>query len=165
MSDLNFSISPELPADNETIERLNARIFGPGRFARTAARLREGAAQVTELSFTARVGTLMIGSIRYWHQRVGSETKAVLLGPLTIEPLFQGKGIGGALMRASLAVAKEKHPVILLIGDPKYYVKYGFVEVEKDKITLPTPENPSRFQILSFLDKEVTGALRPYPYE
>ena len=41
MSDLPLVIEPETPDDADDIERLNERVFGPGRFARTAYRIRE----------------------------------------------------------------------------------------------------------------------------
>ena len=46
------------------IERLHERTFGPGRYAKTAYRLREGADHRLDLSFTARIGTLLVGSVR-----------------------------------------------------------------------------------------------------
>src|SRR4051812_22866623 len=61
MASLPLVIRPELPGDAAPIERLHERAFGPGRFARTAFRLREGAPHRLELSFTALVGTLLVG--------------------------------------------------------------------------------------------------------
>ena len=77
------------------IERLNERAFGPGRYAKTAYRLREQVAHSLDLSFTARVGTLLVGSVRLSPVRIG-ETKALLLGPLTVEPPFRDRGVGQA---------------------------------------------------------------------
>ena len=62
MSELALTILPEAAADAPAIERLHERTFGPGRFARTAFRIREGRGHVLDLSFTARIGTLMVGS-------------------------------------------------------------------------------------------------------
>ena len=64
MTDLSLTILPETPDDAPAIEHLNARTFGPGRFAKTAYRIREEVAHIPELSFTARVGTLLVGSVR-----------------------------------------------------------------------------------------------------
>ncbi len=65
MSDtLAFVLAEERPADAGAIERLNERAFGPGRFARSAYRLREQRAGVPGLCFTAYVGTLLVGSNR-----------------------------------------------------------------------------------------------------
>jgi len=64
MPDLSLLLELETPADAEAIERLNERVFGPGRFARTAYRLREEAEPDLTLSFVARVGTLLVGANR-----------------------------------------------------------------------------------------------------
>ena len=53
---------PALPADQAAIEKLDEHAFGPGRFARTAYRLREGVEPDLSLSFVARVGTLLVGA-------------------------------------------------------------------------------------------------------
>ena len=82
MNDLSFSIQHEQEADAETIERLHERAFGPGRFARTAFRLREGGVQpVLPLCYTARVGTLLVGSIRIYPLIIANKIPALLLGP------------------------------------------------------------------------------------
>ena len=64
MTTLPLIIRHEHAGDAEAIERLHARAFGPGRFARTAYRLREGTAPVAELCFTALVATYLVGSVR-----------------------------------------------------------------------------------------------------
>ncbi|MGB6732090.1 MAG: N-acetyltransferase, partial [Xanthobacteraceae bacterium] len=63
MDDISLTILPETPDDTAAIERLHERTFGPGRFARTAYRLREQAAHRLDVSFTARTGTLLVGSV------------------------------------------------------------------------------------------------------
>ena len=71
MTDLSITILAETPADAVPIERLHERTFGPGRFAKTAYRIREDIDHVRELSFTARVGTLLIGSVWLTAIRIG----------------------------------------------------------------------------------------------
>src|SRR4029078_12684590 len=85
MSELALTILPETAADAPAIERLHERTFGPGRFARTAFRIREGRGHVLGLSFTARTGTLLIGSVRLTPICIG-ETHALLLGAREREP-------------------------------------------------------------------------------
>src|SRR3990170_338142 len=97
MNDLSLTILPETEDDALAIERLHERTFGPGRFARTAFRIREGVGHDRDLSFTARIGTLLVGSVRLSPVRIG-DTKALLLGPLTLEPPFRDRGIGLALI-------------------------------------------------------------------
>ena len=62
MHDLPIVLEPATDADAEPIERLNERVFGPGRFARTAYRIRETTTADPTLSFVARVGTLLVGA-------------------------------------------------------------------------------------------------------
>ena len=97
MTSLPLVIRPERPGDADSIERLHARAFGPGRFARTAYRLREGTAPLADLCFTALVGTYLVGSVRLGPAE--AQAPLLVLGPLTVDPSFEGRGIGGALMR------------------------------------------------------------------
>src|SRR6266567_2009575 len=106
MSEPALTILPEIAADEPAIERLHERTFGPGRFARTAFRIREGRAHVLDLSFTARIGTLMVGSVRLTPICIG-DTPALLLGPLTIEPPFRSHGVGTALVKRALKGAQD----------------------------------------------------------
>ena len=64
MSDLSLTILAETASDAQPIERLHQRTFGPGRFALSAYRLREHVDHLLDLSFTARIGTLLVGSVR-----------------------------------------------------------------------------------------------------
>src|SRR5262245_6863775 len=105
MTDLSLTIMPEVDDDAIAIERLHERTFGPGRMAKTAYRIREGAGHRLDLSFTARIGTLLVGSVRLTPVRIGT-TKALLLGPLTVEPPFRERGIGQMLVDRALAEAK-----------------------------------------------------------
>src|SRR5215207_3307817 len=106
MSDLSLTILPETADDAPAIERLHERTFGPGRYARTAYRVREQLPHRRDLSFTARIGTLLVGSVRLTPIRIG-KTAALLLGPLTIEPPFRERGIGRALIERALSAARD----------------------------------------------------------
>ena len=77
MSDISVSILPETADDAVAIERLHERTFGPGRYAKSAYRLREKIDHILELSFTAWIGTLLIGSVWLSPIRIG-DIKALL---------------------------------------------------------------------------------------
>lgn len=148
MTELSLIIRTEQPVDSDAIERLHERAFGPGRFARTASRLREGAPHLLDLSFTALVGTLLVGSVRMTPILAGAE-RALMLGPLTVEPAFESRGIGAALMRRSLDAARDKgHTLVLLVGDEPYYRRFGFKRIPPRHLELPGPVNPDRFLAL-----------------
>jgi predicted N-acetyltransferase YhbS len=144
MAGLDIVIAPERDADSAAIEGLEARAFGPGRFARTAYRLREGNAPDRALSFVARVSTLVVGSIRLTRIRIG-DSPALLLGPLTVDPAFRSKGIGRMLIEASLQAAEAAgHGLVLLVGDEAYYGRIGFTRVPPGRIVMPGPVDPGR---------------------
>jgi len=163
LADLSLNIQTETPEDDLQIERLSERTFGPGRFARSAYRLREGVAHRRELSYTARIGTLLVGSVRLTPIKIGG-AKALLLGPLTVEPPFRSRGVGRALMDASMKAAKAGGAnLILLVGDEPYYGRLGFKKVEHGRVKLPGPVDPERVLIAELIAGSfdgVTGAVR-----
>ena len=164
MNDLSITNLPETAADAVPIERLHERTFGPGRYARTAFRIREGIGHDLALSFTARIGTLLVGSVRLSPVRIG-ETRALLLGPLTIEPPFRDRGIGLAMMQRAIADAKERgHTLVILVGDEPYYARVGFKRVPRGRVKMPGPVDPARLLVLELSDgafEGVTGPVRP----
>jgi predicted N-acetyltransferase YhbS len=164
MTDLSLTILPETADDAVAIERLHERTFGPGRVAKTAYRIREGIEHQPELSFTARIGTLLVGSVRLTPIRIGA-TKALLLGPLTIEPPFRDRGIGQALIDRALAEAKAKgHRLVVLVGDEPYYAKCGFVRIPKGRASMPGPVDPARLLVCELAAdafEGVSGPIRP----
>lgn len=144
MIDLVIKFFPLTPADEAQIEKLDERAFGPGRFARTAYRLREGVPADLSLSFVARVGTLLVGANRMTPILVDS-TPALLLGPLTVEPAFRSQGVGETLVKHSLDAARAAgHGLVLLVGDEDYYARLGFSPVPRGKIVMPGPVDPDR---------------------
>src|SRR5580704_17049782 len=144
MPDLPLIIEPETPYDAEAILRLNERVFGPGRFARTAYRLRETTAPDLSLSYIARVGSLLVGANRMTAIFIG-ETPALLLGPLIVEPVFRSQGIGEALVARSLEAAKAAGAKLsILVGDEPYYARMGFQRAPRGRISLPGPVDPDR---------------------
>jgi predicted N-acetyltransferase YhbS len=164
MTDISLTILPETPEDAAAIERLHERTFGPGRFAKTAYRLREQAAHRLDVSFTARIGTLLVGSVWLSPVRIG-ETKALLLGPLTVEPAFREQGVGQALIEQALVEAKAKgHRLVILVGDEPYYGKCGFKRVPPGRATMPGPVDPARL-LVAELEADafdgVSGPIRP----
>ena len=165
MTELSLIIRAEQPIDAEPIERLHERAFGPGRFARTASRLREGAPHILDLSFTALVGTLLVGSVRLTPVMAGEES-ALILGPLTVEPAFESRGIGSALTTRALATAREhpEHALVLLVGDEPFYSRFGFKRVPEGQLVMPGPVDPARFLALELREDALAatkGAVLP----
>ncbi len=164
MSELSLTILPETADDAAAIEHLHERTFGPGRYARTAYRVRERMAHVLALSFTARIGTLLVGSVRLTPICIG-DTKALLLGPLTVEPPFREHGVGTALIARALKDAKAAgHKLVVLVGDEPFYAKSGFKRIAKGQVKLPGPVDPARLLVAELVPgafEGVAGMIRP----
>lgn len=164
MTDLSLTILPEDEAEALAIDRLHERTFGPGRFARSAFRIREAIAHERRLSFTARIGTLLVGSLRLTRIRIG-ETPGLFLGPLTIEPPFRSRGIGRALIERALAeAARAENRLVILVGDEAYYARCGFKRIPKGRVSMPGPVDPARLLVAELTPgaaEELKGPIRP----
>jgi predicted N-acetyltransferase YhbS len=148
MADLSLTLVPQTPDDHAAIEKLDERTFGPGRFARSAYRLREGVEPDYSLSYVARVGTLLVGANRLTPILCGSGrdlAPALLLGPLSVDPAFRSAGIGETLVMKSLDAAREAgHGLVLLVGDLAYYSRMGFAPVPEGRLVFSGPVDPER---------------------
>jgi predicted N-acetyltransferase YhbS len=93
--------------------------------------------------------------------RIG-ETRALLLGPLTVEPPFREHGIGHALIKRALAEAKAKnHRLVVLVGDEPYYGKCGFKPVKKGTAVMPGPVDPARLLVCELATGALAGVAGP----
>jgi predicted N-acetyltransferase YhbS len=144
-----WTIRPERPEDAPLVEALNETAFGPGRFAKSAYRLREGVSQVKDLGFVAIEAGKLRGSVRFWPIMIGSHA-ALMLGPLAVQSDQRGRGIGVALMERALEEARiQGHEAVILVGDEPYYARVGFAKLPPGRIRFPGPVDPSRILGLS----------------
>jgi len=140
-----WTIRHEQQTDAAAVERLVDLGFGPGRFAKTAYRLREGVAADQRLSFVAEgEKRALLGSVRFWPVRIG-QSLCLLLGPLAVEPKLRGRGIGISLMQRGIEEAKAlDYEAIVLVGDEPYYAKVGFTRLPPGRVRFPGPVDPNR---------------------
>jgi predicted N-acetyltransferase YhbS len=147
----DISLRAATPHDQPAIEALLDAAFGLSRRTKTSYRLREGSAPAPGLSLVAVEPELgLVGTISYWPLRIGRDgAEALLLGPIAIHPSRQNKGIGLALMKATLATAREQgHALVVLVGDAPYYARVGFMKVPEGQLLLPGPVDPNRLLFL-----------------
>lgn len=164
MAENCFRIAPERPEDAASIEKLHDLAFGPGRFARTAWRMREGVPAIAALSFVAWADGRLIGSVRFAAVALGGQ-KGLMLGPLVVDPAWKGRGAGLRLMQVSLEAARDLgHGWVILVGDEPYYARAGFKRVAAGRIRLPGPVDPNRLLMLELRANALdglSGMLRP----
>lgn len=127
----------------DAVEKLLDDAFGADRHKRTAYLLRQGVPVIDHLSFAVVEGDVVIGSIQCWPVSV-ARAQLVLVGPVAVSPGRQNQGIGQGLMNAMLGAARSDSPPMLMIGDPEYYGRFGFVADETGGWILPGPWEPHR---------------------
>lgn len=140
-----FRITQEKPDDVWDVEYLFDLSFAPGREALSSYRMRDGVDPVADLCLVARdVDGTVGGAIRYWPVAIGeARAPALLLGPVAVHPTHQGEGLGGLLIRESMAQARALGWTrVILVGDAPYYGRFGFAKA--DFLTFPPPTNPDR---------------------
>lgn len=156
-----FVIIAETDSDVSVREALLDRAMGPKRKKKSSEKLRRGRRPSEGLAFVARdVAGAVVGTVRLWDVALGEGgPKALLLGPLAVEPGLKGGGVGSALMRHAIAeAARLGHKAILLVGDAPYYGRFGFSAEKTGEFAMPGPYEPHRFLALELEAGALDGA-------
>ncbi len=133
------------PEDKLKIDALHAAVFGPGRFTRTAYRIREASFQDPGFAWVALAGGTLAGSVLLTPIEIGAAAGAFLLGPLMIAPEYSGLGFGRRLIATALEAARaDGAALVLLVGNLDYYGSSGFQPVPPGQIRMPGPVDPAR---------------------
>ncbi|MEO6015314.1 MAG: N-acetyltransferase [Devosia sp.] len=148
------------PADEKFVDDLQALAFGPGRFARTAFRVRERFPIDKSLSLVAEVDGTPCASVWMTPISVGG-VDGYMLGPLATHPDFRKRGIGKyvALEVTRLALERGKARFVVLIGDRDYYCPLGWQPTTLGAIEWPGPVDPSRVLVYAD-DKTLATSLK-----
>jgi predicted N-acetyltransferase YhbS len=138
------------PDDDQFVEELQALAFGPGRFARTAFRVRERFPIDKSLSLIAEVDGVPCGSVWMTPISVGG-IDGYMLGPLATHPSFRKRGVGKMLAKDVTRVALERGQgsFVLLIGDRDYYCPLGWQPTTPGAVQWPGPVDLSRVLVYS----------------
>lgn len=149
-------IDDEAPADAGARDCLLDRVM-PDRATKPSEKLRAGRLPAAGLAFVARDGDTLVGSVRLWHVTAAGRP-ILLLGPLAVEHRLQGKGVGAGLMRVALNRAElAGHAAVILVGDPEYYARFGFVAGPADGLHMPGPVDRRRFLAHEIVDGSLAG--------
>ena len=160
-----YKILRERPADAGDIEQLLDLAFGPNRLAKASYQYRDGVDPISALSWVARDGERLVGTLRYWPIVVGkAETPALLLGPLAVDPARRGEGIGRMLVARTIDQATlSGHRLVLLVADPGYYEQFGCVPAAPFGFSMPK-EKPERLWVRPLAPgalRGVSGIIKP----
>lgn len=137
-------------ADDAFVDELQAIAFGPGRFAKTAYRIRERFKIDPSLSLIAEVEGESCGSVWMTPISIGGRN-GWMLGPLATHPNFRKLGAGKLLARevSQRALARGDGEFVMLVGDRDYYCPLGWVPTTLGNIAFPGPVDPTRVLLLA----------------
>jgi predicted N-acetyltransferase YhbS len=139
------TVRPATAGDDLFIDELQAIAFGPGRFSKTAYRIRERFPIDPGLSLVAEVDGTPCGSVWMTPISIGG-INGWMLGPLATHPNFRKLGAGKLLARevTRRAMARGDGKFVMLVGDRDYYCPLGWEPTTLGSIAFPGPVDPTR---------------------
>lgn len=150
------------PTDHAAAAALHRAAFPDGGVceARLAIELRTGPWALPRMSLVAVDGGGVVGDVVASRGTVAGHP-AVGIGPLGVVPQWQGAGIGSALMHAVVGAAQALDETLLvLLGSPRYYGRFGFVPASDLGVLAPDPAWGAHFQALALTVDAPRGTLR-----
>jgi putative acetyltransferase len=133
------TIRPETGADRAAVREIVLGAFDRTAEADLVDSLRGRSAFIPGLSLVAEQDGKIGGYILFTHVTLNNERAGLLgLGPVAVLPDLQGKGVGNALIREGLRLSAELgFDGVVLVGNPRYYGRYGFVPASRFGLRSP----------------------------
>lgn len=161
-------LRPEGPADGAAIRRVVAEAFAspdvklPAEVGLVEA-LRDSGAWLPELSMVAEADGELVGYALLTRVRVEpGGTPALALGPVAVPPERQGRGHGRDVVQAALDAAAELGEwLVVVLGSPAYYRRFGFEPAARFGLTSPWSGLGDPWQALVLPSED--GGGRPVP--
>jgi putative acetyltransferase len=135
-------IRPETKKDLKAIAAVTRMAFGKEDEVRMIEAIRASDGFVSEFSLVAEAEGRVVGHVLLSY--VGLAGRKVLeLGPLSVEPRLQGRKIGSLLVWEALRrVELRGEPLVLVVGHPEYYARFGFFPASRLGIKPPVKDIP-----------------------
>ncbi len=171
MDTKELKIRPETESDREAIYALHLSAFD-GRFeSELVNKIRAGENFIPELSRVTIndnnvVGHILLSTIVI--KKDEKEIPALALAPVGVLPEFQNRGIGSALTKNALDEARRlKHRIVVVIGHPPYYPRFGFVSATKAGLSAPFDIPDEAFMVCELAPDALKGisGMVQYPQE
>lgn len=148
--------------DYPAIYEVNTAAFEQDNEARLIALLRNSPAFIPELSLIAIHNDEIVGHILFTKIQIKDENgkvhESLALAPMAVIPQLQKQGIGGQLIQAGLAIAKELgYPSVIVLGHEHYYPRFGFVPADKWNIKSPFDVPSNVFMAIELVNGGLTG--------
>lgn len=142
-----LTIRDEADSDAASIRAVVEAAFGrPGEADLVDALRRAG---TLTLSTVAIIGNRIVGHVAFSPIIIGGRHPALALAPVAVAPDCQRQGIGSALIRSGLdECRKSGHGIVLVLGAPAYYGRFGFTPASGFGIACPFPAPLADFMLL-----------------
>ncbi len=154
-----LEIREEKPGDSAAVHRVNELAFGRSNEADLVDALR--AAPCSHLSLVAVKDGLIVGHIFFSPvsiESIDTSFSALGLAPMAVLPECQKQGIGSELVRAGLReCAKRGHPVVVVLGHPGFYRRFGFSTAKDKGITCEYPVPDEVFMVAELTPGTLKG--------
>lgn len=137
-------IRAERAADVAAIREVVIAAFGSAVEGDLVERIRASPEYMAEMALVAVHHEEVVGHVMISGAVLRSEAgdrPIGMLSPLAVAPAHQRQGVGGALIKAAVAVADRwGEPLVVLEGGPQYYGRFGFEHAVKHGITIELPD-------------------------
>jgi len=150
---LGSEIRREQQGDPKEIATIDRDAFGRSNEADLVNLRRASEYYLPQLSLVAVTDKMVVGYALFTSaDLVGEDTRRVLsFALLAVSPRHQNQGIGSALVKAGLEIAEEMgEPLTIVLGEPEYYSRFGFVTAAAYGIKCPFPASEEAFQVKLF---------------
>jgi putative acetyltransferase len=156
---MSIAIRAEKPADVAAVYAVERAAFGRAAEAELVDRLR--AAAQPHISLVAARDADIVGHIFFSPVSIATAPFALQpmgLAPMAVQPDWQRRGIGGALIRAGLDACRALGSgAVVVLGHPEYYPRFGFAPAVRWGLRCEYDAPDDAFMVLELVPGALDG--------
>lgn len=154
----NLKIRSEIITDYLAIAEINNLAFGRVNEAKLIEKIRQSNEYIPDLSLVAEFDNKTIGHIMFSYINLIDKevTKVLALAPIAVLPEYQNRGIGSLLVETGLEIAEKIAPLVIVLGDSKFYSRFGFEAAVNYGIESPF-DVPDEAFMGKFLEQKISS--------
>jgi len=167
----DLEIRPERAEDRALIWEINRLAFSGEAEPNLVDKIRESAGFIPQLSLVAVRQGRIVGHILFSRieirvlNRLERSMPALALAPMAVHPDFQNQGIGSALVRRGLELGRDLgHAVVVVVGHPDYYPRFGFTSARAKGLEAPFPVPDEAFLAIDLVPGSLHGVMGTVVY-